>query len=167
MILSTAFLLRTSLRATALAVTSLFLFSCSSNKPKDLKGDCRERFEKIHERYEKGRWAYAKQGYVDYVVSCAGTESSEQAHYELANSHYNLKEWVEAEAEFNAFLRDYPTSRRYSEQARWRLARSMGKQVEIPQRDQTQTLDAIREFETFIAEFPESAQADSAQDELS
>lgn len=167
MIVSKAPFLAKSLRAAALAATALFLIQCSSSKPKDLKGDCRERFAKLHERYENGRWAYAKQGYSDFIVTCATTENAEQAHFELATSHYNLKEWAEAESEFAAFLKDYPNSRRFSEQARWRLARSMGKQVEIPQRDQTQTLDAIREFETFLAEFPASAQADSAQDELS
>jgi outer membrane protein assembly factor BamD len=151
--------------ALALTVTSLTLTGCST-KPKDLKGDCRERFEKLHDRYTKGKYSYAKQGYSDFMVTCAGTEHVEQAHFELGDSHVNLKEWAEAELELSAFLRDYPTSRRYAETARWLLARSMSKQVQIPQRDQTKTLDAIREMETFIAEFPESPKNDSARNEL-
>jgi tetratricopeptide (TPR) repeat protein len=42
----------------------------------------------------------------------------------------------------------------------------MAKQVQIPQRDQSKTLEAIRELETFLAEFPTSPKSDSAQDEL-
>lgn len=141
------------------------LVQCSS-KPKDLKGDCRERFDKIHARYEKGKYAYAKEGYGDFIVTCTGTENVEQAHFELASSHFSLKEWMEAEEEFGAFLRDYPNSRRYAETARWRMAWSIGRQVEIPQRDQSKTVEAIREFETYAAEFPDSPRADSAQAEL-
>jgi outer membrane protein assembly factor BamD len=155
-------------RAVALVLAlgaSSFFVQCSS-KPKDLKGDCRERFDKIQTRYDKGKYAYAKEGFGDFIVTCTGTENVEQAHFELANSHFNLKEWMEAEEEFGAFLRDFPTSRRYAETARWRMALSMGNQVEIPQRDQSKTVDAIHEFETFAAEFPTSPRADSAQTEI-
>lgn len=148
------------------AVTGLFALAGCSSKPKDLKGDCRERFEKIHDRYSKGKYSYAKQGYADFLVTCTGTEHVEQAHFELGDSHLQLKEWAEAELELSAFLRDYPTSRRYAETARWLLARSMSRQVQIPQRDQTKTLEAMREMETYLAEFPDSPKADSARDEL-
>jgi len=47
------------------------------------------------------------------------------------------------------------------------MARSMSAQVLIPQRDQTKTLEAIRELETYLAEFPEAEQADSAGDTFS
>lgn len=160
-------------RLPSLAVLGLLIGSCGavllagcSKKPKDLKGDCRERFEKLHTRYEKGRYAYAKEGYGDFVVTCAGTEYVEQAQFELGDSHFRLKEWMEAEQEFSAFLRDYPASRRYAQTARWRLARAMAKQVQIPQRDQTKTLEAMREMETFIAEFPDAPEVDSAHAEL-
>jgi outer membrane protein assembly factor BamD len=143
-----------------------WLAGCSSKKPKDLKGDCRDRFEKLHTSYERGKYSYAKQGYGDFLVTCTGTEHVEQAHFELGDSHFRLKEWIEAEQEFSAFLRDYPASRRYAETARWRLARSMVKQVHIPQRDQTKTLEAMRELETFLAEFPDAATTDSAQADL-
>jgi outer membrane protein assembly factor BamD len=152
--------------ALLLSIVSALLFMQCSSKPKDLKGDCRERFDKLHSRYEKGKFSYAKEGYGDFIITCGGTEYVEQAHFELANSHFNLKEWMEAEEEFAAFLRDYPTSRRYAELARWRMALSMSRQVEIPQRDQSKTVEAIREFETYVAEFPESERTDSAQAEL-
>jgi outer membrane assembly lipoprotein YfiO len=154
----------------SLATVALFALSlltgCSSSKTKDLKGDCQEKFDKLHDRYTKGRYAYAKEGYGDFLITCAGTEHVEQAHFELSDSHFRLKEWSEAEQEFSAFLRDYPASRRYAETARWRLARSMSEQVLIPQRDQTKTLEAMRELETYLAEFPSSTQSDSARDEL-
>lgn len=154
------------LHIAVIAAAALLALAGCSKKPKDLKGDCRERFEKLHAGYEKGRYAYAKQGYGDFIVTCAGTEHVEQAHFELADSHYRLKEWLEAEQEFSAFLRDYPTSRRYAQDATWRLARSMSKQVHIPQRDQSKTLEAMREMETFIAEFPDVPEADTARQEL-
>ena len=147
------------------ALLALALGGCSK-KPRDLRGDCRERFEKLNARFEKGQYSAAKLGYADFVMTCTGTEHVEQAHYELGVSHFRLKEWMEAEQELSAFLRDYPSSRRFGEDARWLLARSMSNQVHIPQRDQTKTGEAMRELETFLAEFPLSEKSDSARDEL-
>lgn len=147
------------------ALLALALGGCSK-KPRDLRGDCQERFEKHHARFEKGQYASAKLGYADFILTCTGTEHVEQAHFELGVSHFRLKEWMEAEQELSAFLRDYPTSRRFGEDARWLLARSMAQQVQIPQRDQTKTGEAMRELETFLAEFPLSDRSDSARDEL-
>src|SRR5690606_15899429 len=104
--------------------------------------------------------------YGDFLVTCVGTEHVEQAHFELGDSHLKLKEWAEAELELAAFLRDYPTSRRYAETARWLLARSMANQVQIPQRDQTKTLEAMCDLDTFLAESPDSPKPDSAHTEL-
>lgn len=158
--------LKSSSLWTLAALASAFLFVQCASKPKDLKGDCRDRFDKLQSKYDKGKYAYTKEGFSDFIVTCAGTEYVEQAHFELANSHFSLKEWMEAEEEFGAFLKDYPTSRRYAETARWRMALAMGHQVEIPQRDQSKTVEAIREFETYAAEFPDSPRADSAQAEV-
>ena len=144
----------------------IFLAGCGSSKPKNLAGDCKIQFEKLHAKFEKGRYAAAKEGYDEFVTSCAGTEFVEQAYFELGESHFALKEWMESEQEYESFLREYPGSRRYGEIARYQLAVSMGNQVEIPQRDQSKTLEAIQSFETFQAEFPDSPRADSARIQL-
>ena len=144
---------------------ALALFGCSS-KPKDSKADCEPNFQKLHAKFEKGKYAYAKEGYDEFIISCAGTEFAEQAYFELAESHFALKEWLEAGEEYQGFLKEYPSSKRYDETARYKMALSLSEQVEIPQRDQTKTLDAIRQFESYLALYPDSPRADTAKTKL-
>ncbi len=147
------------------AVAALWFGGCSS-KPKNFQGDCRERFEKLHAKFEKRKFASAKEGYSDFITTCSGTEHVEQAYFELAEAQFGLKDWLEAEQEYASFLKEFPGSKRYEEQARYHMARSMAEQTEIPQRDQTKTLDAMKEYETFLADFPDSPRGDSAKSDL-
>jgi outer membrane protein assembly factor BamD len=153
------------LTAALLSVMGLF-DGCGSSKPKDVVGDCRVKFDKLHDEFEKKKYSTAKEGYDDFVVACSGTDLVEQAYFELAQSHFALEEWMEAEEEYEAFLKEYPNSGRFGETVHYRLAVSMANQTQISQRDQTKTVDAIHEFEDFIAAYPDSPLDDSARTEL-
>jgi outer membrane protein assembly factor BamD len=63
---------------------------------------------------------------------------------------------VLAIAEFQEFLSFYPTHPR-ADYAQYKLALAHFKQMRAPQRDQTETRDSIREFETFVARYPNSS----------
>ena len=127
------------------------LSGCSSSKPKNLAADCKISFDKYNAKFEAGKYAAAKEGYDLFVTECSGTEFAEQAYFELAESHFILKEWMEAEQEYASFLREYPSSRRYAEPVHYRKAISMARQTESSTRDQSKTIEAIREFETYLA----------------
>lgn len=59
-------------------------------------------------------------------------------------------------AEYQEFLSYYPTHAR-ADYAQYKLAMAHFKQMRSPQRDQTETRDAIHEFETFITKYPNSS----------
>ncbi len=144
-----------------------FGLSGCSNKPKSLISDCQPKFDKLHAKFEKGKYSSAKDGYTEFLTSCAQTEFIEQAFFELAESQYHLEDWSSAEIEYRSFLRAHPSSKRYEEKARFHQALSMAKQVEIPQRDQSKTVEALKEFEAFLADFSESTTyADSLKTEM-
>ena len=145
---------------------SMMVFLGCSSKPKNLAADCKISYDKYHAKFEKGKYSAAKEGYDLFVTECAGTEFSEEAFFELAESHFYLKEWMEAEQEYEAFLKEYPSSRRYAEPAHYRMGISMSRQTQASTKDQSKTLEAIREFETYLAEFSDSPRADSAKAEL-
>ena len=147
-------------------VSGALFFSGCSAKPKNLAADCKDSFEKYHAKFEKKKYSAAKDGYDEFVTSCAGTEFAEEAYFELGESHFALKDWMEAEQEYESFLKEYPSSKRYDETVRYKLAVSMSRQTQIPQRDQSKTLDAIHEFETYLAQYPDSPRADSAKLEV-
>jgi outer membrane protein assembly factor BamD len=58
--------------------------------------------------------------------------------------------------EFSEFLSFYPTNRR-ADYAQYKLGMSHFRQMRLPQRDQTETRAALKEFETFVARFPNSS----------
>jgi outer membrane protein assembly factor BamD len=57
--------------------------------------------------------------------------------------------------EFTEFLSFYPTNRR-ADYAQYKLGMAHFRQMRLPQRDQTETRAAVKEFETFIARYPNS-----------
>jgi outer membrane protein assembly factor BamD len=58
--------------------------------------------------------------------------------------------------EFQEFLSFYPTNSR-ADYAQYMLGFAYYRQMRAPDRDQTETKNAIREFETFIARYPNSS----------
>ena len=58
--------------------------------------------------------------------------------------------------EFREFLTFYPTNRR-ADYAQYKLGMAHGRQMRAPQRDQTETRDAIKEFEAFVERYPNSS----------
>ncbi len=58
--------------------------------------------------------------------------------------------------EFSEFLSFYPTNRR-ADYAQYKLGMAHFKQMRHPQRDQTETREAVKEFEAFVARYPSSS----------
>src|SRR5207247_1935725 len=72
---------------------------------------------------------------------------------------------VLAIAEFREFLTFYPTNRR-ADYAQLKLALAHVRQMRGPQRDQTETRDAIRELETFVQRYPNSSLIEEGKTKL-
>ena len=62
---------------------------------------------------------------------------------------------VLAANEFREFLQFYPTSMR-ADYAQYKLAMSHFEQMRAPERDQTETREALKEFDVFFQRFPNS-----------
>jgi outer membrane protein assembly factor BamD len=58
--------------------------------------------------------------------------------------------------EFREFLTFYPTNRR-ADYAQFKLAMAHFRQMRAPQRDQTETREAMREFQAFVDRYPNSS----------
>jgi outer membrane protein assembly factor BamD len=142
------------------------LSGCSSNKPKDHAVDCKEKFDDLHAKFEKKRYQAAREGYATFITNCTGFEFTEQALFEEAESYFQQGDYIESESQFRNFLREYPNSRRFGEESRYRVAQSMAKQVGIAARDQSKTLEAIAAYEDFASEFDDSRFVDSAKIEI-
>ncbi|HXI27189.1 MAG TPA: outer membrane protein assembly factor BamD [Vicinamibacterales bacterium] len=67
--------------------------------------------------------------------------------------------------EFKEFLSFYPTHRR-ADYAQLKLGMAHFRQMRHPQRDQTETREAVREFEAFVARYPGSSLMPEAKQRL-
>ena len=67
--------------------------------------------------------------------------------------------------EFREFLSFYPTHRR-ADYAQYKLGMAHFRQMRHPQRDQTETREAVKEFEAFVARYPASSLLPEVKEKL-
>ena len=116
-------------------------------------------FDKGETALKAKRWITARE-YFKQVVETY-TQSPLRPDAKLAVGDTYLEEGgadnlVLAMNEYREFLAFYPTNRR-ADYAQYKLGMTHFKQMRAAERDQTETRDAIREFQTFIARYPSSS----------
>jgi outer membrane protein assembly factor BamD len=125
-------------------------------------------FDKGNEALQKKKWLTAREFFKQ--VSETYTQSPMRPDAKLAIGDSYLGEgtseaYVLAIAEFQEFLSYYPTHPR-ADYAQFKLGLSHFRQMRSPQRDQTETRDAIREFEAFMIRYPNSPLLPDAKSHL-
>ncbi|MGE3519985.1 MAG: outer membrane protein assembly factor BamD [Vicinamibacterales bacterium] len=125
-------------------------------------------FDRGKAELERKRWVTAREYFKE--VSETYTQSPLRPDAKLAVGDTYLGEGssealVLAIAEFNEFLSFYPTHPR-ADYAQFKLGLAHFRQMRRPQRDQTETREAIREFETFVARYPNSSLLPEAKEHL-
>jgi outer membrane protein assembly factor BamD len=116
-------------------------------------------FDKGETALKAKRWITAREYYKQVVETY--TQSPLRPDAKLAVGDTYLEEGgadnlVLAMNEYREFLAFYPTNRR-ADYAQYKLGMTHFKQMRAAERDQTETRDAIREFQTFIARYPSSS----------
>jgi outer membrane protein assembly factor BamD len=143
-------------------VLTIILTSCSSKKyTGTLTEKCRAEYSDAEEKFKAGKYWKTKEDLEEILQNCTGTGVMEEAHFLLAESHFRLEEWLEARAEYGSFVNFFPGSP-YAETAAYRKAVSAYNLSYKDSRDQSNTTFAIRDFNRFDSEYPNSALLDSA-----
>jgi outer membrane protein assembly factor BamD len=115
--------------------------------------------------YEEGmadlqskRWIRAREYFRTLVDTYPTSLHRQDAKLGIGDSFLGEKRTdsdILAASEFREFLRYYPLAPR-ADYAQYRLALSQVRQVLKPERDQTPTRDALKELQTFLANYPQS-----------
>ncbi|HVZ22616.1 MAG TPA: outer membrane protein assembly factor BamD [Vicinamibacterales bacterium] len=116
-------------------------------------------FDKGNDALKAKRWTTARE-YFKQVVETY-TQSPYRPDAKLGVGDTYLEEGgadnlVLAQNEYREFLSFYPTNKR-ADYAQYKLAMTHFKQMRASERDQTETTDAVKEFQTFIARYPDSS----------
>jgi outer membrane protein assembly factor BamD len=125
-------------------------------------------FDKGNEALKNKKWLTAREYFKQ--VNETYTQSPLRPDAKLAIGDTYLGEGsteslVLAIGEFQEFLSFYPTHAR-ADYAQYKLGMAHFRQMRSPQRDQTETRDAIRDFEAFLTRYPNSSLTPEVQAKL-
>jgi outer membrane protein assembly factor BamD len=112
------------------------------------------------ERLAQGRRALEQREYnvalellKSYVANNAGGADVDQAIELLGEAHLRIKEWGEAQSQFERLLRDYPESDSAAA-ASFRLGETLWGQSRGAAFDQEYTQKALEQWESYLREYP-------------
>ena len=121
---------------------------------------CRNKYEAAAELFKKQKYGRAQDKLEEILSLCAGTGYMEQSQFLLAESYFNLEEWIEARGEYGSFIVNFPGSP-FAETAEFRKAVSSFNMDYKVDRDESNTTAAMKDFERYLANHPSSPLRDS------
>ena len=116
-------------------------------------------FDKGTAALDAKKWLTAREYYKQVVETYTGSVYRPDAKLAIGDTYLgegSSEALVLAINEFQEFLTFYPTNRR-ADYAQYKLGLAHFRQMRAPQRDQTETQETIREFETFVPRYPDSS----------
>lgn len=116
-------------------------------------------FDKGNESLQRKKWLTAREYYKQVTETYTQSPIRPDAKLGVGDTYLgegSTESLILAIAEFQEFLSFYPTHAR-ADYAQYKLGMAHFRQMRSPQRDQTETRDAIREFDAFIARYPNSS----------
>jgi outer membrane protein assembly factor BamD len=125
-------------------------------------------FERGTESLNKKRWLKAREYFRTIVDNYPQSRFRPDAKLGLGDSYLgenSSEALVLSINEFREFLTFYPTHER-AHYAQYKLALAHYAQMLTPQRDQSQTKDAVKEFATFVERYPKSTLYKDGQQKL-
>lgn len=115
-------------------------------------------FEKGTEALNGKKWATAREYFKEIVDNYPQSPLRPEAKLGLGDSYLSestTESYVLATNEFKEFLTFYPTNAR-ADYAQFHLALTHYKQMRAPERDQSETKEALKEFNAFFERYPSS-----------
>jgi outer membrane protein assembly factor BamD len=150
------------LRAAAVCFALVASVACGGKKsgvPADAANPDRFLFDRGTEALKDGKWVDAREYFRQVVDNYPGSPVRPDAKLSLGDTHLGEKSaesLVLAANEYREFLTFYPTNAR-ADYAQYKLAMSHFQQMRAPERDQTETIAALKEFQAFFDRYPNSA----------
>ena len=137
------------------------LNACSSSREKMTPTEmCRIKYEAAEELYNQQKYGKAQDRLEEIISLCTYSGYMEKSQWLLAQTYFNLEEWIEAYGEYSSFATNYSGSPKI-EDAEFRKAVSAFNIEYKIARDETSTDNAMRAFERYLDKYPNSPLRDS------
>ena len=142
---------------------SVALFSgCSSDSSNRVTHTqfCKNKYDKAEELFKKEKYGRVIDKAEEIMSYCAGTGYLEQTSFLLAESHFNLENWIEARGEYGSFIANFPGSP-FAESAEFKKAICSFNMEFRVSRDEANTTVAMKDFERYLSNHPDTPLRDS------
>ncbi|HEY6360152.1 MAG TPA: outer membrane protein assembly factor BamD [Vicinamibacterales bacterium] len=152
---------RCAWRVGAALVVSLTAAACGASRsavPSDGAQPDRFLFDRGQESMKEEEWVNAREYFRQVVDNYPQSSFRPDSKLGVGDSYLgegSAESLVLAAQEFREFLTFYPTNPR-ADYAQYKLAMSHYEQMRAPERDQTETREALKEFDVFFQRFPNS-----------
>ena len=151
-------------RLGATLAAAVWLAACGANRadvpPANAEAD-QFLFDRGNEEFKEEHWLAAREYYRQIVDNYPQSPHRPDAKLGVGDTYigeHNTESLLLAVNEFREFLTFYPTSPR-ADYAQFRLAFAQAEQMLAPERDQTNTREAVKELQVFVDRYPNSAAA--------
>lgn len=143
-------------------VVTVFFNSCSTTGQKKMNFTewCRARYITAEDLFKAEKYGRSIEKLEEILATCAGTGFMEQAQFLIAESYFNQEDWIEARGEYGSFIMNFPGSP-FIETAEFRKAITSFNMEFLVSRDEANTTIAMRDFERYLSNYPESPLRDS------
>ena len=155
-------------RLAVLTVAALSLGGCGAQRasvpPANADAD-QFLFERGSAEFKDRKWLAAREYYRQIVDNYPQSQYRPDAKLGVGDTYigeHSTESLLLAVNEFREFLTFYPTSPR-ADYAQYRLAFAQSEQMLAPERDQTNTREAIKELQVFVDRYPNSPILPDAQ----
>lgn len=116
--------------------------------------DPSEYFEYAKKEFDEGKYLKAITDFTVIVLKFSGDPVVDDAQYYLAESHFKQGEYLIAASEYQKLINDYPESD-YVPLAQFKKGMAYYKLSSRAELDQEYTARAIKEFQSFLEEYPD------------
>lgn len=141
------------------------LFGCGGKiSMSDLSAQ--ELFTKGMEKYDREKYLSSREYFQTVVFNFPGEPIVDSAQYYLALTYFGTKEYELAGVEFNRLVLNYPSSVYFTHALFMRAVSFFESTPEHYALDQTDLVRAIRQFEDFLIDYPESEMIPEAMEYL-
>ena len=143
----------------------LVLCSCGEYQRVQKSNDYNYKFEYAKRAYEQKKYVQAATLLQDCISVFKGSDKAEESLYLLAMSNYENRDYATAGVYFKSYYTRYPKGK-YAEDSRFYSGYGYYQDSPDAQLDQSGTIKAIEELQTFLDYFPRSDRVSIAQNAI-
>ncbi len=141
----------------------LLLASCAKKQVFIGYSSAADQFNSAMKLYQKGHYEAAREGFKNVIYKFPMSEYVDDAQFYIAMSYMKQKNYESAINEFQFLIENYPYSD-HIEEAVFRIAEAYYLKSLPPDRDQSDTRNAMQLAEQFLSQYPNSKFADDARE---